>query len=62
MAIGANDQTVPPAMAEEACLHMPHAQMAMQNGLGHLAHEQDPENTVQQILQWCESTCAAAAN
>ena len=62
MAIGANDQTVPPAMADEACLHMPHAQRAMQKGLGHLAHEQDPENTVQQILQWCESTCAATAH
>lgn len=52
MAIGSNDQTVLPELAEEGCRHMPHAQIAMQNGLGHLAHEQDPEGTVQLILRW----------
>lgn len=56
MAIGSNDQTVPPQLADEACLRMPHAHRAMQQGLGHLAHEQDPEGTAQQILRWCAPT------
>lgn len=56
MAVGTHDQTVPPAMAREACLRMPQAQCVMQQGLGHLAHEQDPQGTVQQILRWCNAT------
>jgi magnesium chelatase accessory protein len=56
IAVGSKDQTVSPAMAQEACLRMPQAQCAMQQGLGHLAHEQDPQSTVQQILRWCAPT------
>lgn len=53
MAIGSQDQTVPPAMAHEARQRLPHAQWVMQAGLGHLAHEQDPQGTADQILRWC---------
>ncbi|MFM8690803.1 MAG: alpha/beta fold hydrolase BchO [Limnohabitans sp.] len=53
MAIGAEDQTVPPALADEACRLMPQAQAWVQPGLGHLAHEQDPVGTAWQILRWC---------
>ena len=53
MAIGAQDQTVPPALADEACRLMPQAQKWLQPGLGHLAHEQDPQGTAAQILHWC---------
>jgi magnesium chelatase accessory protein len=53
MAIGAQDQTVPPALAEEARRRMPQAQLWLQPGLGHLAHEEDPAGTAQQILRWC---------
>jgi magnesium chelatase accessory protein len=53
MAIGAQDQTVPPALAKQACGLMPHAQVWLQPGLGHLAHEEDPVGTAQQILRWC---------
>ena len=53
MAIGAEDQTVPPALADEACRLMPQAQVWVQPGLGHLAHEQDPAGTALQILRWC---------
>ena len=53
MLIGAQDQTVPPALAEEALLRLPQAQLQLQSGLGHLAHEQDPEGTARQILAWC---------
>ncbi len=53
MDIGARDQTVPPELAHEACRRMPQAVLRVREGLGHLAHEEDPEGTVQQILQWC---------
>ena len=56
MAIGANDQTVPPALAEEACRRMPQSQKVIQAGLGHLAHEEDPMGTVQHLLHWCGTT------
>jgi len=52
MAIGTEDHTVPPAMADAACLRMPQAQRVLQPGLGHLAHEQDPQGTAQHILRW----------
>ena len=53
MAIGERDQTVPPALADEACRLLPQAQKWVQTGLGHLAHEQDPIGTAAQILRWC---------
>ena len=55
MHIGAQDQTVPPSLADEALKRLPHAQKILQSGLGHLAHEQDPAGTVQQILHWCST-------
>ena len=53
MAIGAQDQTVPPTLAEQACRFLPQAHQWLQPGLGHLAHEQDPVGTAAQILHWC---------
>lgn len=53
MDIGACDQSVPPPLAEEARRRMPQAELRVREGLGHLAHEEDPQGTVQQILQWC---------
>lgn len=53
MAVGTRDRTISPALAYEACLRMPQAECVMQEGLGHLAHEQDPQSMVQQILKWC---------
>lgn len=58
MAVGTHDGTISPTLAHEACLRMPQAQCVMQQGLGHLAHEQDPEGTAQQILRWCTATSA----
>ena len=52
MAIGANDQTVPPRLADEACQRLLQAHKTIQPGLGHLAHEEDPAGTVQHILRW----------
>lgn len=58
MAIGSHDQTVPPVLAEQACLRLPQAVKILQHGLGHLAHEQDPLGTAQQILRWCTQSAA----
>lgn len=56
MAIGSQDQTVPPTMAHEASLRLPQAKLVMQTGLGHLAHEQDPVGTAQLMVRWTTST------
>lgn len=53
MAIGQQDQTVPPELADEACRLLPQARKWLQPGLGHLAHEEDPLGTAAQILRWC---------
>jgi magnesium chelatase accessory protein len=53
MHIGAQYQTVPPALADQACRLLPQAQQHVQSGLGHLAHEQDPTGTSQFILGCC---------
>jgi magnesium chelatase accessory protein len=53
MLIGAQDQTVPPALADEACQRLPQARQHLQSGLGHLAHEQDPLGTAHDILRCC---------
>jgi magnesium chelatase accessory protein len=56
MAIADKDQTVPPALADDACLCMPHAQKIIQHGLGHLAHEEDPVGTAQLIVRLSTSS------
>ena len=53
--VGTQDQTVPPSMAHEACKLMRQAQLFEQQGLGHLAHEEDPAGTAQLLLKYCES-------
>lgn len=40
---GANDGAVPPRVAEHASQAMPHAQLVMLPGVGHLAHEEAPQ-------------------
>lgn len=55
MAIGDQDQTVPPGLANEACRLLPQARQWVQPGLGHLAHEEDPVGTAAQILRWCKA-------
>ena len=52
MLIGAHDLTVPPALANQASRRLPQARQHTQPGLGHLAHEEDPQSTVQHILKW----------
>ena len=51
--VGTQDQTVPPAMALEACKLMPQAVLYEQQGLGHLAHEEDPAGSAHLIHKIC---------
>ncbi|MCG6883983.1 MAG: alpha/beta fold hydrolase [Silicimonas sp.] len=46
---GANDTAVPPRVAEEAAARLPHARVIRLEGLGHLAHEEDPERVLSEI-------------
>ena len=50
--IGEKDGTVPPAQSDETLALVPQAQRVMARGLGHLAHEEDPAGTAQQVLHW----------
>ena len=52
MCIGSNDQTVSPIQAQKAAKLMPHAQTRFFEGLGHLAHEEDPLQTCEVMLKW----------
>ena len=53
MHIGSQDLTVPPSLADAACQLLPQARRHSQPGLGHLAHEQEPQGTAEHILRWC---------
>lgn len=47
--VGSNDQTIPPEVSEEVSRIIPNAKLVMIKGLGHLAHEEDPEAVAQAI-------------
>ena len=51
--VGLNDQTIPPALAEQACKVMPQAVLHQQPQLGHLAHEERPEASAKAVLSAC---------
>lgn len=46
---GSNDRAVPPATAADAAARMPDARVRMLDGLGHLAHEEDPDRVLADI-------------
>lgn len=50
--IGAQDHTVPLALSDQALALLPQAQRVVAPGLGHLAHEEDPEGTARQLIAW----------
>lgn len=59
LVVGENDRTVPPSQAERVCARLPAAvRRPVQRlpGLGHLAHEEDPERVAQRIQTRIEST------
>jgi magnesium chelatase accessory protein len=59
MLIGDQDRTVPPELSRQASQRLTQAQVIIQNGLGHLAHEEAPLESVQHILRCVESSLAA---
>lgn len=46
---GSNDQAVPPDVAERAAARLPNARVRKLDGLGHLAHEEDPDRVLAEI-------------
>jgi magnesium chelatase accessory protein len=47
--VGETDRAVPPACSERAAARMPHAEVERLPGLGHLAHEEAPEEVTARI-------------
>jgi magnesium chelatase accessory protein len=54
--VGENDKTVPPAQALELQRRLRHARVVMLPRLGHLAHEEDPDLAVEEIIRSCCDT------
>ena len=52
MHIGQADQTIPPALAQEALQRIPGSTVAQAAGLGHLAHEENPAEVTHHLLRW----------
>jgi len=50
LVVGANDRAVPPAQAERVRARLPSARIITLPGLGHLAHEEQPQRVVELIL------------
>jgi magnesium chelatase accessory protein len=53
---GENDKSISPADAERLALVLPHARVRRMAGLGHLAHEERPAETVALMREFCEET------
>jgi magnesium chelatase accessory protein len=43
LVVGGNDRTVPPSEAQRVCALLPRARLVVLDGLGHLAHEEQPQ-------------------
>ncbi len=59
--IGMNDGTIPPGQADEVQRLLPHAQRVNWPGLGHLAHEERPQDCVDAMLAFAAGTASSAA-
>jgi len=51
LAVGSNDRAVPPAQAERIRQRLPAARLVVMRGLGHLAHEEQPEAAARLIRE-----------
>ena len=51
-----NDRAVPPETSDRAAAIMPNAALTRLPGLGHLAHEEDPETVLAHITGWLADT------
>ncbi|MEK8031257.1 alpha/beta fold hydrolase BchO [Ideonella sp. DXS29W] len=59
---GANDRTVPETQAIELAKRIPQAQLRRLAGLGHLAHEEQPELHARLILEFLHGVSRSPAN
>ena len=48
---GLSDKAVPPQVSRDAATRLPNARLTELAGLGHLAHEEDPQRVAEAILQ-----------
>jgi magnesium chelatase accessory protein len=53
--VATNDRTVPPRQAEWVRQRVPKAEIHPLPGLGHLAHEEDPERVTREIVDICRT-------
>ena len=49
--VGTQDATLPPAQATRVAAHVPGARVERLSGLGHLAHEEQPQQIVDRVLR-----------
>ncbi len=59
--IGMNDGTIPPGQADEVQRLLPHAQRVNWPGLGHLAHEERPQDCLDAMLTFAAGTTPSGA-
>ncbi len=56
LAHGQNDSTIPPSVATKVAARLPNARPLILPGLGHLAHEEDPDTHAKLILDFARET------
>ncbi|MDW4499431.1 alpha/beta fold hydrolase [Sulfitobacter sp. D35] len=54
---GQNDSAVSPEISSRAAARMAQAKLLPLDGLGHLAHEEDPARVLEPMLDWLGDTC-----
>jgi len=59
--VGGNDRMIPPADAERLRAILPQASIVRLDGLGHLAHEEQPEKIAELITAACDDARTLAA-
>jgi magnesium chelatase accessory protein len=52
LVVGANDLSVPPSQAFQVCDLLPSASVSYLRGLGHLAHEEQPDMVATKMIQF----------
>jgi len=52
---GGNDRSIPPEDADRLALMLPAASVRKLDGLGHLAHEEQPEDVARLMREFCEA-------
>lgn len=57
----ANDKSIPPEVARQVCEICPHAVIKRLPGLGHLAHEEQPQQIADLIVRYAQPAMAAEA-